>query len=72
MVGVEIGVPGRGPDKDLTGRIQQECLGQNMLLLTCGTYGNVIRWIPPLVVNEAQINDGLTRFEEAIDAIFED
>jgi 4-aminobutyrate aminotransferase len=72
MVGVEIGVPGRGPDKDLTGRIQQECLGQNMLLLTCGTYGNVLRWIPPLVVNEAQINDGLTRFEEAIDAIFED
>ena len=36
------------------------------------TYGNVVRWIPPLVVSEAQINDGLTRFEEAIDAIFED
>ncbi|MCI0576576.1 MAG: aminotransferase class III-fold pyridoxal phosphate-dependent enzyme, partial [Chloroflexi bacterium] len=60
MVGVEIGVPGRGPDKDLAGRIQAQCLAANMLLLTCGTYGNVIRWIPPLVVTEQQINDGLT------------
>jgi acetylornithine/succinyldiaminopimelate/putrescine aminotransferase len=29
-------------------------------------YANVIRWIPPLVVSEAQINEGLTRFEQAL------
>jgi 4-aminobutyrate aminotransferase len=72
MVGLEIGVPGRGPDKDLATRIQAQCLGGNLLLLTCGTYGNVIRWIPPLVVSESQINDALLTMEEGLEEIFED
>jgi 4-aminobutyrate aminotransferase len=72
MVGLEIGVPGRGPDKDLAGRIQSQCLDANLLLLTCGTYGNVIRWIPPLVVSESQINDALLIMEEGFEEIFED
>jgi 4-aminobutyrate aminotransferase-like enzyme len=37
-------------------------------LLNCGTYGNVIRWIPPLVVTEQQINEGLAIFEQAVQA----
>jgi 4-aminobutyrate aminotransferase len=72
MVGLEIGVPGRGPDKDLAARIQAQCLDGNLLLLTCGTYGNVIRWIPPLVVRESQINDALLILEEGFEEIFED
>ncbi|MEW5985210.1 MAG: aminotransferase class III-fold pyridoxal phosphate-dependent enzyme [Chloroflexota bacterium] len=72
MVGVEIGVPGRGPDPEMTKRIQQECLAKNLLLLTCGTYANVIRWVPPLVVSERQINEGLTIFEEAMEEILEE
>lgn len=72
MVGLEIGVPGRGPDPDLTKRIQTQCLEQKLLLLTCGTYGNVIRWVPPLVVSEAQINQALTILDEAFNEIFED
>jgi len=72
MVGLEIGVPGRGPDKDLAVRIQATCLDGNLLLLTCGTYGNVIRWIPPLVVSESQINEALMIMEEGIEEIFED
>lgn len=72
MVGVEIGVPGRSPDSEMTKHIQQECLAKNLLLLTCGTYANVIRWVPPLVVSEGQINEGLTIFEEAIEGILED
>jgi 4-aminobutyrate aminotransferase len=72
MVGLEIGVPGRGPDKDLTSRIQAICLDNNLLLLTCGTYGNVIRWIPPLMVSESQINDALLIMEEGFEEIFED
>ncbi|MFZ0545344.1 MAG: aminotransferase class III-fold pyridoxal phosphate-dependent enzyme [Candidatus Promineifilaceae bacterium] len=72
MVGLEIGVPGRGPDKDLATRIQAQCLDRNLLLLTCGTHGNVIRWIPPLVVSESQINDALLILGEGIEEIFED
>lgn len=69
MVGVEIGVPGRGPDKDLANRIQSQCLDQKMLILTCGTFGNVIRWIPPLVVTERQIENGLTILEDALEQL---
>ena len=39
---------------------------RDLLLLTCGTYDNTIRWIPPLNVTAGQINDGLKIFEEAI------
>lgn len=69
MVGLEIGVPGRGPNAELAGRIQRACLERNLLLLTCGTYGNVIRWVPPLVVTEAQIATALGILQEAIEDI---
>ncbi len=67
MVGTEFGRDGR-PDKDLTKAVQKGCIDRHLLLLTCGSYENVIRWIPPLVVNETQIDDGLTIFEEALRA----
>ncbi len=72
MVALEIGVPGRGPDPDLARRIQLACLDRKLLLLTCGTYGNVIRWIPPLVVTEEQIEESLALLDDAFEEIFED
>ncbi|HZD11701.1 MAG TPA: aminotransferase class III-fold pyridoxal phosphate-dependent enzyme [Candidatus Binatia bacterium] len=69
MVGLEIGEQGGGPDGDLAHRIQQACLERNLLLLTCGTYGNVIRWVPPLVVTAQQVDDALYKLEEALAAI---
>ena len=38
----------------------------NLLLLTCGTYDNVVRWIPPLNVTGEQINEGFKAFESAL------
>ncbi|NIM93589.1 MAG: aminotransferase class III-fold pyridoxal phosphate-dependent enzyme [Anaerolineales bacterium] len=54
------------PDKDMAIAVQQACLNRNLLLLTCGTYENVIRWIPPLVVTSGQIYDTLRVFEDAL------
>ena len=65
MVGVEIKVDGT-PSKPITSAIQKSCIENDLLLLTCGTYGNVIRWIPPLIVNAEQIDDALVIFEEAL------
>ncbi len=65
MIGVEITVNGAA-DKPLTGAIQQACIDRGLLLLTCGTYGNVIRWIPPLIVNAEQIDSALTTFERVL------
>jgi 4-aminobutyrate aminotransferase len=67
MVGTEF-TSGGHPDKDITKAVQKACLERKLLLLTCGSYENVIRWIPPLVVNEAQIDEGLTVFEDALRA----
>jgi 4-aminobutyrate aminotransferase len=41
---------------------------RDLLLLSCGTYDNVIRWIPPLNVSSQQINEGLKIFGEALHA----
>jgi 4-aminobutyrate aminotransferase len=67
MVGTEFTSNGH-PDKDITKAVQKACVERNLLLLTCGSYENVIRWIPPLVVNESQIDEGLTVFEDALQA----
>jgi 4-aminobutyrate aminotransferase-like enzyme len=41
-------------------------LGNGLMLLTCGSYDNIIRWIPPLIVNEQQIKEALGMFEGAL------
>jgi 4-aminobutyrate aminotransferase len=65
MVGVEFTINSL-PDKNLTKSVQQGCLKRDLLLLTCGTYENVIRWIPPLIVSAEQIDAALSVFEDAL------
>lgn len=67
MVGTEFTNDGR-PAAEIAAKVQQACIQRNLLLLTCGTYGNVIRWIPPLVVNSDQIDAALEVFNEALAA----
>ena len=68
MIAVELTRDGR-PDKDTAKSIQKACLDKNLLLLTCGTYENVIRWIPPLVVSKEQIDDAITVFSQSLNRI---
>jgi 4-aminobutyrate aminotransferase-like enzyme len=51
----------------LTNKVVKLCADRKLLFLTCGTYQNVIRWIPPLVVTEAQIDESLKIFAAALD-----
>jgi 4-aminobutyrate aminotransferase len=69
MVGTEF-VVGDRPDKakPLVKEIVHAAEDRDLLLLTCGTYDNNIRWIPPLNVTSEQINDGLRVFGEALKA----
>ncbi len=66
MVGVEFTDPQGRPDKEAAKALQKACLEERLLLLTCGTWDNTIRFIPPLVVTTEQINKGLARFERAL------
>jgi len=67
MVGTEFVDADGQPNKAITDQIVKYCADHNLLLLTCGSYANVIRWIPPLVVNEQQIDDALKIFAAALD-----
>lgn len=69
MVGTEFIVDGsQAKAKPLVKEIVRAAEERNLLLLSCGTYDNTIRWIPPLNVTGEQINDGLAVFGEALKA----
>ncbi len=69
MVGTEFIVKGRPENaKPLVKKVVHAAEERDLLLLTCGTYDNTIRWIPPLNVRPEQINDGLQKFGEALKA----
>ncbi len=72
MVAVELVRPGEGdgrvPDPDLTRRIQQACFDRGLLVLTAGTYVNVIRIIPPLVTTPDEVDRALRILAEALNA----
>ncbi|MEI7347629.1 4-aminobutyrate--2-oxoglutarate transaminase [Dickeya chrysanthemi] len=61
MVAVEFNDPQTGkPSADITKKYQQAALEQGLLLLTCGTYGNVIRFLYPLTIPDAQFSKALS------------
>jgi 4-aminobutyrate aminotransferase len=67
MIGVELMENGK-PSPELLGKLVKEVYARDLLLLGCGLRRNVIRWIPPLVVTEAEIDKGLAIFEAALEA----
>ena len=69
MVATEFSDSNGKPDTDICKRVQQEMLAQRTLLLTCGTYGNIVRWIPPLVVSAEQIDEALGQFRTALETL---
>jgi 4-aminobutyrate aminotransferase len=66
MIGTEFTENGKPAGKTLLKALVHACEEGGLLLLTCGTYDNVIRWIPPLIVSESQVNDALDIFAKAL------
>jgi len=66
MIATELGLPGH-PNAERAKAIGSACEKAGLLLLTCGTYGNVIRWIPPLIVTKDHIDEALNTFTNAIE-----
>jgi 4-aminobutyrate aminotransferase len=60
---------GRQPDTATAKAVVKAAQESGLLLLTCGTYDNVIRWIPPLVVTQSQVNEALSIFAAALDKV---
>jgi 4-aminobutyrate aminotransferase len=68
MVGAEFTHADGSPAADVTKAVIAQCRADKLLLLNCGTYSNVVRWIPPLIVTREQIEAALDIFEQALRA----
>jgi len=65
MLAVEIVEPGTTrPDAALAGKISAGCHQAGVLTLTCGTYGNILRFLPPLVMPDHLLDEALDVIEE--------
>ncbi|MFI5565123.1 4-aminobutyrate--2-oxoglutarate transaminase [Amycolatopsis japonica] len=67
MLAAEFVKPGTTePDSDLTKRVAQACHQAGVVVLTCGTYGNVVRLLPPLSLSTELLEEGLSVLEHAV------
>ena len=66
MIGIEF-VKERGePDRKACEKIMEYCLENGLILINCGPERNVIRFIPPLITNEDELDRGITILEEGV------
>jgi 4-aminobutyrate aminotransferase/(S)-3-amino-2-methylpropionate transaminase len=69
MLAIELVQAGsKEPNPELTKAVAAACLKEGVIILTCGTYGNVIRLLPPLVITDELLLDGLNVLAAAIKA----
>ncbi len=66
MIGVELTAADGSPASDLAKAVIQGCLDRQLMLLTCGLWGNTVRWIPPLIVTAEQLAEALWIFQEVL------
>ena len=57
------------PDADLTKALAAEATKRGLILLTCGTYGNVVRILVPLTASDAVLDEGLAIIAASLDAL---
>jgi len=67
MNAVEFNV-GKAPSADFANRVRSEALKRGLILLTCGVYGNVIRFLSPITIQDEVFGEALGKLEESIRA----
>ena len=66
MLAVELVRPGGiEPDPAATAAVAKACHQAGLLVLTCGTFGNVLRFLPPMVIGEPLLSEGLGILDDA-------
>ena len=69
MIAVEFDTAdGKGPDAAFAARVKDEAMKRGLILLTCGVYGNVIRFLAPITVPDDVFAEALDIIEESINA----
>jgi 4-aminobutyrate aminotransferase len=68
MIGVELVTEGNTPDPQAFAFLADHARESGLLILDCGPYGNVIRFIPPLCVTTVELDQGIDVIDEALTA----
>ena len=67
MIAVEFNVPGTDkPNADFANAVRLKALEKGLILLTCGVYANVIRFLAPITVQDEVFQEGLEIMEAAM------
>ncbi|MBX5204090.1 4-aminobutyrate--2-oxoglutarate transaminase [Rhizobium sp. NZLR1] len=67
MNAVEFNVPGSGtPDADFTNKVRVRALEKGLILLTCGVYGNVVRFLAPITIQDEVFAEALDILESVL------
>ncbi|HEY5821474.1 MAG TPA: 4-aminobutyrate--2-oxoglutarate transaminase [Propionibacteriaceae bacterium] len=67
MIAIELVDPTTGdPDAALTAQVAKACHAVGVIVLTCGTYGNIIRLLPPLAITDELLLEGLGVIADAL------
>lgn len=69
MIGIEFVRDGREPNPEAVKKVKRGCLDRGLILIECGGGKNIIRFIPPLVITEEEMDKGIDIFEEAVKEI---
>ncbi len=69
MLAVELVGEDRTPDAALTAAVSAACHREGVLTLTAGSYGNVLRFLPPLVIGRDLLEEGLDVLEDAFASV---
>jgi len=70
MIAIELVKSGtKDPNPQAAAALAKACHAEGVLVLTCGTYGNVLRFLPPLVIGEDLLNEALDVIEQAFGRI---
>lgn len=66
MMAIELVQPGtKTPNPELTGKVAKACHAEGVVVLTCGSFGNVFRFLPPLSISDELLHEGLDVIEAA-------
>jgi 4-aminobutyrate aminotransferase/(S)-3-amino-2-methylpropionate transaminase len=67
MMAIELIEPGTTtPNAAAAAKVNAACHAEGVLTLTCGTFGNVFRFLPPLVIDEALIDEAMGVLDKAL------
>ena len=67
MQAIELVQPGtKNPNTDAMNKVVKYCQSKGVLVLTAGTYSNVIRFLPPIVITDELLQDALSVLDEAL------